>query len=389
MKTFYACLAGLSIFIIAIGINRFAYGPIIPFLINDHWLSTHEAGYIGSANYLGYLFGAFGANWLSRKMSIRSLLLWVLFVSLIASALSALNYGASWLGSMRFIVGIIGGILMVIAPSVILQNISESKKAVVSGVMFAGIGIGIIVASLSISYFHDFGDSTEIWIGMALMTLVLIAISLPKCLHADPKPHPKREKTSLMNTQRMPFFIACLGYGLYSIGLTPSLLFLSDYAHRDLGISTDTSAVLFSLVGLGAVIGSVGASWLKNRIGAYWTLLLTSLTGLISLLLIVFGMTHLTVFISAFLAGFYLIGIVALMSLFTGELVGMGKHPQYWSIMTLVYALCQFGSSYVFSFIMHHGVSYHNIFIIGTLIVAASFIVYAFSKKPPAQLKES
>ncbi|MCP4474589.1 MAG: site-specific recombinase [Gammaproteobacteria bacterium] len=36
----YAAIAGLCLFVISIGLNRFAYTAIIPCLINHHWTTT-------------------------------------------------------------------------------------------------------------------------------------------------------------------------------------------------------------------------------------------------------------------------------------------------------------------------------------------------------------
>ena len=51
-------LTGIAALTIAIGIGRFSYTPILPYMISELKLTTTDAGLIASSNYLGYLLGS-------------------------------------------------------------------------------------------------------------------------------------------------------------------------------------------------------------------------------------------------------------------------------------------------------------------------------------------
>ena len=51
-------LTGIAALTIAVGIGRFSYTPILPYMISELNLTTTEAGLIASSNYLGYLLGS-------------------------------------------------------------------------------------------------------------------------------------------------------------------------------------------------------------------------------------------------------------------------------------------------------------------------------------------
>ena len=74
-------LAGLLSLAVGIGIGRFAYTPILPYMSAGLELTKSEAGLIASANYLGYLLGALGAAWQAVPGDARFWLLGALAVS--------------------------------------------------------------------------------------------------------------------------------------------------------------------------------------------------------------------------------------------------------------------------------------------------------------------
>ena len=55
-------LGGLLALAAAIGIGRFVYTPILPFMLEALGWTKAQAGFVASANFLGYLLGAFAAT---------------------------------------------------------------------------------------------------------------------------------------------------------------------------------------------------------------------------------------------------------------------------------------------------------------------------------------
>ncbi|WP_260463888.1 MFS transporter [Burkholderia sp. Bp8963] len=53
-RALFAAFAGLCGSLVAIGLARFAYTPLIPSMILAHWFSSSQTVTLGAANFAGY-----------------------------------------------------------------------------------------------------------------------------------------------------------------------------------------------------------------------------------------------------------------------------------------------------------------------------------------------
>lgn len=170
----FAAHSGL---IIGIGIGRFSYTALIPVMVNDGVITLTQGGYTAALNIFGYVVGAL----LSSRLASQFCPIWLLRVSLAASVvvliLGALDFGLFWLGTLRFAIGFAAGILMSIGASIVLGVTEHEQLPNVSATIFSGIGVGIVASSLLIYFLAPYGASV-CWIGLALLSLLLMPISL-------------------------------------------------------------------------------------------------------------------------------------------------------------------------------------------------------------------
>src|SRR5579871_6172079 len=140
-------LGGLIALAAAIGIGRFVYTPILPAMIEALGLSKSAAGLIASANFLGYLLGALLAAYSALPGSRRTWLLGSLAISALTTAGMGLVAALPLFLVLRLVGGAASAIVLVLASTLVLERLAETRRSGLSALHFAGVGCGIAVSA--------------------------------------------------------------------------------------------------------------------------------------------------------------------------------------------------------------------------------------------------
>lgn len=136
--------AGMVALAVAMGIGRFAFTPILPMMQADAGLTLKAAGWLAAANYLGYLLGALCAARLSRAWAIRGSLLLIAVATFAMGTTHALALQLS----LRLLAGIASAWVLVHVSAWALDHLHALGRSDASGVVYAGVGVGIAGAGL-------------------------------------------------------------------------------------------------------------------------------------------------------------------------------------------------------------------------------------------------
>src|SRR6266849_9901659 len=112
--------AGLCASLVGLGLARFAYTPVIPALIAAKWFSPADAVYLGAANLAGYLAGALVARELGARVGAVRTLRGMMVVASLCCLACSMPVSFIWFFAWRFLAGVTGGVIMVLAASTIL-----------------------------------------------------------------------------------------------------------------------------------------------------------------------------------------------------------------------------------------------------------------------------
>ena len=140
--------AGIIALVVAMGVGRFAYTPILPAMQESFDLSNTAAGALASSNYLGYLLGALLAAFVPSGRPQDVVLRTSLWMVVATTILVGLTTDFSTWFALRFVTGLAGAGVFVLGSAVILEELSRRGRLGLSGILFAGPGIGIALSGL-------------------------------------------------------------------------------------------------------------------------------------------------------------------------------------------------------------------------------------------------
>ena len=370
-----AVLSAYCASLIGIGLARFAYTPLLPAIISGHWFGASTAAYLGAANLAGYLAGAL----LGRPTSVRIGLVATLraMMLLASAAFFACSHPFSfvWFFVWRFLSGLAGGALMVLAAPSVLAHVPVSRRGISGGLIFTGVGTGIVASGTLVPLLLRQGLE-QTWLGLGGLSLFLTLIAWGGWPHGTA---PAASSAQRPHAPRLGALRALyVEYALNAAGWVPHMIFLVAFVARGLGEGVQVGAEYWVLFGLGAVVGPILAGHLADRAGFAAALRSAFFieTGAVIIPALDLGQAWLIA--SSIVVGAFVTGTVPLVLGRIGEL--LPHHPSQqkaaWSVATVWFALCQAAAAYGLSFVFaHSGENYRLLFIIGTVAMILALAI--------------
>jgi predicted MFS family arabinose efflux permease len=225
--------AGLVALAVAMGVGRFAFTPILPMMQADAGLSIAAGGWLASANYVGYLIGALSAIGLRfpAAAAIRGALV---IVGVATLAMGLEHRFAAWL-ALRALAGVASAWVLVFVSAWCLQQLAARRATALGGVVYAGVGTGIAGAgALCLALMHAGAGSSQAWIALGILSLVLTAAAWP--VFADgPSPNAPAGAGEDRVRWSVESVRLVLCYGAFGFGYIVPATFLPAMAKQALG----------------------------------------------------------------------------------------------------------------------------------------------------------
>ncbi|WP_426174269.1 YbfB/YjiJ family MFS transporter [Massilia sp. TWR1-2-2] len=366
-------LCGMAATLTGVGIGRFAYVAILPLLVQQAWCSRTAAGYLGAANLAGYFLGIGIAAWLSRRCSAGRMVQ----ASMLLCALSFFSCawqggGLAWFLCCRTVAGACGAILMVQAPVLILPRTDAARRGRVGGVIFSGVGLGIVAAATVVPSLVRHGLAAT-WLTLGGICL-LLTISTWRYWQQAPAQRAAPAGPWRLAWPRFPAPVALLlaAYALNAVGYLPHTLFWADYITGELQRPLAEAGFFWACFGAGAACGPYLTGVIADRIGLTATLFIAFSLKAAGVALPLFADGAVALLVSLVLVGFFSPGIVGAASGYALEIGGADNHRRYWTAMNFGFSLAQAGAASAMVWLMGARLSYALLFVISSSALAIS-----------------
>jgi predicted MFS family arabinose efflux permease len=369
-------LSGASASLIGIGLARFSYTPLLPAIIAAHWFAASSAAYLGAANLGGYLAGALLAGPAAKRLPASAIIRGMMLLAAAAFFACAWPINFAWFFAWRFVSGISGGALMVLAAPTILPHIAPSRRGLVGGAIFMGVGLGIAVSGTLVPLLLRQG-LFQTWIGLGVLALALTFVAWGGW-PAEATPAAAMHNVAPRSVPTRRLRALYIEYGLNAVGLVPHMIFLVDFVARGLGQGLQAGAEYWVLFGIGAVVGPLLTGHLADRTGFGPALRLAYIAQAVGVLLPLLGLGAPGLIVSSLVVGAFTPGIVPLALGRVHELLAHhpAAHKGAWSKATTSFAVLQAAAAYGLSFLfVQSGGNYRLLFEVGGVALALALAV--------------
>lgn len=263
--------------IVAQAFGRFTYSVLLPAIRNDLGHSNTVAGLLGTANVTAYLLGTFVVASLTSRFALLAVFRGGFVFSLSGLTMAAFAPNAVVLGVALFIMGFGGAMIWIPSPAIAAGAVGPHRRGMAVGGIGAGIGTGIVFSGQLARIVRErSGDGAwrDVYrIDVALGMVVVIAVLL-FLRHRAAAPAGRGGSIAGFGTlRRMPGWAALTGsYASYGFCYLLAISFLTSRLEDDAGYSEGLASTMFTLVGVGAIIGGVLLGLFADRVGERATL---------------------------------------------------------------------------------------------------------------------
>jgi predicted MFS family arabinose efflux permease len=224
-------LAGLAALAVAMGIGRFAFTPILPMMQEDFGLSVSEAGWLASANYMGYLAGALSAIGM-RVQPTAAIRAGLLVIGLSTFAMGLEHSFMLWV-VLRSLSGIASAWVLVFVSTWALERLALLGRSNLSGAVYAGVGTGMVIAGGACLVVMSLDARSDgAWLSLGAVSIAVTAAIWP-LIKASPSPNPTPAMTTAPSgLRRATFWRLVLCYGAFGFGYIIPATFLPAMAKQ-------------------------------------------------------------------------------------------------------------------------------------------------------------
>ena len=247
-------LTGLALGIcVSNGFARFSYGLILPAMQEDLGWTYTQAGWINTANAIGYVVGAVLTFLLVRRVSAPLLFTLGMLGTSLCLVANGFTENFWWLSNWRIWTGVFGALVFIVGSTLAASLFQDDPKrnALAIAINFGGGGFGMVLSGVALPVlFAEAGNAAWplSWLALGLASVACCGLSIwsAYALQGHAQSNAGQTSTAQLPVDRMLALLS--GYGLFATGYIVYLTFLIAWM-QSLGFSALMVACVWLAVG--------------------------------------------------------------------------------------------------------------------------------------------
>jgi predicted MFS family arabinose efflux permease len=371
-----------------IGLARFSFTPIAAMMVEQQYLTSNDITVVAAFMMAAYILGAFSAHRMAAEVGLEKILRWCFL--LVPAGLLIEGFSTGFWPDVvtRVLMNYSGAVLMVLGPGAILSGLNFRSRAFAGGVVFTGVGFGVLVAGSVVAFSAAF----PIVISSVMLFVIAAGVAIvgwngwPRVLSQN-LPVDRDQPVGGSRIFSISFIALLLAYGADAIAFVPHTVYLSDFVSSELSYGVEIGGAFWAIFGIGAVIGAMSVAALTRWFGIHGSIELVLLVKGLAIISVGFNSSPLVVGLSAFIVGALTPGIVMLVALRVAGLVSPDDYTKAWGIMTGCFAIGQFIGATGMSAAFHDIEKYRPLFMFGGVVelIGLAILIVGFRVLTPVK----
>lgn len=233
---------------------RFAYALVLPAMRADLQLNYSQAGWLNTANAIGYLAGAMLTWLVVRRTGNRSLFIVGMVLTAASLLATGLTHDLTILSIMRIIAGV-SGAMVFITGGALSGNVFPGRPELATSTIllyFAGAGIGLMLSGVAIPLMLDAGGVAAWPLAWQAMGWASVAMTVASLWAARRIEEPQSAKGSA-SWPLKPFMAEFAAYICFGVGYIAYMTFVIAWM-RDNDSSTGQVVAVWFILGLATLL---------------------------------------------------------------------------------------------------------------------------------------
>lgn len=360
-------LAGILAIIVGVGVARFAFTSLLPFMLED-FLTLTYAGVLASFNFVGYLAGAvFSIFMKDINTKVKYFRIGMVLSIITTLILATTTNEILWLVS-RVIAGFGSAMVLIVGGAIVMVKLNFENKTKAMGIHFSGIGFSIAISELISQYILKNGTWADAWLGLSVFAFIVTFYVL-YILSFDTEVKKEAVKHTLSKSIFSTYVILLiLAYFTEGVGFVVQATFLPDIINSLKGLE-GYGNLGWLIVGIAGIPSSILWMRLAHNYDSVNVIIIAMALQIVGILIPAFSTNLILNLLSGALYGSTFIGLVALFLNLGGQLAG--KNPVVlMGAMTAAYGIGQVGAPLYSVALINYFGNYN------TTLYVTSFIVF-------------
>lgn len=383
-------IASFLIILVCLGLGRFAFGMILPNMQETLSLSTTQVGFVGTANFIGYLVGIFFANILYAKFTTHKLIFTTILLQAFSMFSMTLFENYLLISFAYSFSGFFSAIANIAVMAYMANVIPKEIRGKALGIVVSGSGLAIIISGQIVPFIEQITSSIPWKYSWTIFSIFLSIVAFIS--QSGIKKHAKHEvletKVSVIQfIKTSGFWKIGVIYMIFGISYSIFVTYFVSAIMNKYSLSSEISGDIWTLIGFSSIFSGFLFGIIADKIGAYKSLFFVYILQTIAHFILAIDVSSFALWISAITFGISIWSIPSLVALLASIHFDVRRTAKVLSLLTILLSICQAIGPVLAGYIFDKIADFSIVFMMtSSFTLLAVILSFIFSKQPIKQV---